>query len=336
MSTSEAQQLVALPGHLQQVPGWLMKLSKAGDFVSPAKQNDPDSAFEAGIACVQLAGIKLALGGYWLERAKVLSGGGRKWVRAKADSKSVSPESCYAAMRYFNFLNDVGEEEAIRQIASLGYTIVDEQLRKLGAEGARRLAQGEEVAGLTWDRFCSASRNDLRLHMRQLQGEREEVLRAERKAEDLAKRLDKANAELDRYRKQEVQLGKLPPSVRQARVEGGGIAMTINELFAHLLQLANDVLQGTDLHSDDRKRQQQLRLALSTLATVATGTAAQAALLVQHIDSKVPGLLSDEDLDPMLEPGEATAAYYRFRSMIGSCDYSLSTALLDGPKRKRR
>lgn len=337
MSKKLTEQAARLPAHLQEPPAWLAKLSESGNFVSPAKQNDPDAAFEAGISFVQLAGIRLAMGGFWLERAKALSGGGRKWVRAKADSKSVSPESCYTAMRYFNFLNDVGEEEAIRQIASLGYTVVDEQLRKLGADGARRLAQGEKVAGLTWDEFCSSSRNDLRNHMRQLQAEREEVLKAERRADDLAKRLDKTNAELERYRQQEIQLGKLPPSVRRARVEGGGMAMTFNEMFSHLTELANDVFHGSDLHSDHRKRQQQLTLAVDSLAIVARGAAAQAALLLQLLEERAPGAISDtEEALPIMDRAEALAAYHRFRSMLANADYSLDTALLNGAKRKRK
>jgi hypothetical protein len=173
--------------------------------------------------------------------------------------------------------------------------------------------------------------------MRQLKAKQDEVIQAERRAEDLAKRLDKTNAELERYRKQEIQLGNLPQSVRLARTEGGGMAMTMTEMFSHLTELANYVLQGSDLHSDHRKRQQQLTLGLDSLAIVARGVMAQAAMLLEHIETNAPGVVSEAEIDlPVMDHAESHAAYHRFRSMLANADYSFDSALLKAGERKKK
>jgi len=190
------------------------------------------------------------------------------------------------------------------------------------------------VRGITLEDVQSQPVRDIERRMRL---ESDPIREARQKAESLAKRLDKTNAELERYRQQEIQLGKLPPSVRRARVEGGGMAMTFNEMFSHLTELANDVLQGSDLHSDHRKRQQQLTLAIDSLAIVSRGVAAQAALLLEHLQEKAPGVVSETEEElPIMDRAEALAAYHRFRSMLANADYSLDTALLKGAQRKRK
>lgn len=338
----------ALPAHLQEPPAWLVKLLKAVDgsaspvdqnAASPVKQN-PRHLVQRAIACAQISGIKFAEGGYYLLVARELEGGGKRWLQqiAADPTINVSVSTLERQIRLFNRLDEVGEEDAIRRIATLSYSIIDGPLRSLGADGLRRLAHGEEVSGLTWDEVCSTSRRELERHMKErLLAESERVREAEQKADALARRLDKTNAELERYRQQEIQLGKLPPSVRHARVEGGGMAMTFNEMFSHLTELANDVFQGSDLHADHRKRQQQLTLAIDSLAIVARGAAAQAALLLQHLEDKAPGVISDsEEALPIMDRPEALAAYHRFRSMLANADYSLDTALLNGAKRKRK
>lgn len=327
----------ALPAQHQEPPGWLAKLNEAaGMIVQPGWTADAEECFQFGVACAQSTGIRFAQAGFWLLRAKELAAGGRRWVNAKAEDCKVSKSTVYAAIQFFQMLDDVGDEEAIRRIATLDYSTVNGPLRKLGADGLRRLANGEEVAGLTWDEACSSSRRDLDKHIKdQLLSQQEKVREAENRAEALARRLDKTNAELERYRQHEIQLGKLPPSVRLARVEGGGMAMTFNEMFSHLTELANDVLQGSDLHSDHRKRQQQLTLAIDSLAIVARGVAAQAALLFEHLQEKAPGVISEsEEALPVMNRAEALAAYHRFRSMLANADYSLDTALLKGAQRK--
>jgi len=190
------------------------------------------------------------------------------------------------------------------------------------------------VRGITLEDVQSQPVRDIERRMRL---ESDPIREARQKAESLARRLDKTNAELERYRQQEIQLGKLPPSVRRARVEGGGMAMTFNEMFSHLTELANDVLQGSDLHSDHRKRQQQLTLAIDSLAIVSRGVAAQAALLLEHLQEKAPGVVSETEEElPIMDRAEALAAYHRFRSMLANADYSLDTALLKGAQRKRK
>jgi len=329
---------ISLAGTAEPPPKWLADLAaESGDFVSPAKQNDPDAAFEAGIACVQLAGIRFALGGYWFERAKAAAGGGTRWVGAKADEKNVSKESVYAAMRYFNFLDEIGEEDAIRQIASLGYTVVDEQLRKLGAEGVRRLTHGEEVSGLTWDKVCSASRNDLRQHMRQLQGEREEVIKAEKRAERAAQRADELQAEVRSLREQEMHLADLPRSVRYARVEGAAFGLVADEGLIRLRELLNNVYQGVDLHAEPRARQMEMELGVKAVATVCRGIIGQASEVLRHIESKTPDFLTEEELDyPVLADAEARAVHERFRKMVATAWFSLDTAVANLPGKKER
>lgn len=342
-SKNATRQAETVPAQLLQPPEWLSELLKLeAEFDKPVCQSGEESPLELvqrAIACSQISCIRAALGGFFLLAAKQKARGGSKWLDAliAENDLRVSPETLRNQMRIFELLDDLEDHDAIRAVATLHYSKVLGPLKKLGADGLRRLAHGEEVAGLTWDEACTSSRNDLQSHMRRLQADREEVIRAERRAEELAKRLDKTNAELERYRQQEIQLGKLPPSVRQARVEGGGMAMTFNEMFSHLTELANDVFQGSDLHSDHRKRQQQLTLAVNSLAIVARGAAAQAALLLQHLEEKAPGAITDsEEALPIMDRAEALAAYHRFRSMLANADYSLDTALLKNAKRKRK
>jgi hypothetical protein len=327
-----------LPAHLQEPPAWLAKLSEAAEgLVQPGWTASAEDCFQFGIACGQSASIRFAQGGYWIQRAKELSGGGRRWVEAKASECGVKKSSVYGAMQLFNLLNDVGDEEAIRRIATLDYSTVNGPLRKLGAEGLRRLAQGEEVAGLTWDEACSASRRDLESHMRQLQGEREEVLKAERRAEAAAQRADELQAEVKSLREQEMHLSDLPTSVRYARVEGAAFGLMADEGLIRLRELLNNVYQGVDLHAEPRERQMEMELGVKAIATVCRGLIGQASQVLRHIESKTPEFLTEEELDyPVLGDAEARAVHERFRKMIAMAWFSLDTAAADLPGKKER
>jgi len=333
-----ARQCTELPPHLQEPPKWLAKLGEAAEeLVTPVSQNDPNESFQMGLACVQLTGIRFAQGGYWLLRAKELSQSGRRWVEAKAVEAGVSYRTVYRAMQFFEMLDEVGDEEAIRRIATLDYSTVNGPLRKLGADGLRRLAQGEEVSGLTWDEACSASRRDLESHMRQLQAEREEVLKAERRAEAAAQRADELQAEVKSLREQEMHLADLPTSVRYARVEGAAFGLMADEGLIRLRELLNNVYQGVDLHSDPRERQMEMELGVKAIATVCRGLIGQASQVLRHIDSKTPEFLTEEELDyPVLGDAEARAVHERFRKMVAAAWFSLDTAAVDLPGRKER
>lgn len=327
-----------LPAHLQEPPAWLAKLSEAADgLVSPGVTTDATACFQFGIACAQSTGIRLAQAGYWLLRAKHLSAGGRRWAEAQAIDSGVSYRTVYRAMQFFETLDEVGDEEAIRRIATLDYSTVNGPLRKLGADGLRRLAQGEEVSGLTWDDACSASRRDLESHMRQLQAEREDVIKAEQRAEDAARRADELQAEVKSLREQEMHLADLPTSVRYARVEGAAFGLMADEGLIRLRDLLNHVYQGVDLHVDPQQRQMEMELGVKAVATVCRGIIGQASQVLRHIESKTPEFLTEEELDyPVLGDAEARAVHERFRKMVAVAWFSLDTAVADLPGRKER